>query len=328
MFQMLIGNNGWLLVAAPAASFILFVLFAPFFIRFSKKHWAPQAREDTPATHRAKDYTPTMGGVLMMGTTMLVLLFLGVATVALFSLMLIMFGFCAIGAWDDWNKIQYKKGISEWRKFIGQVIVASIGIKLWWYFANPSTMLYFPIFTGLSFNLGPILFIFWCVWVIACTVNAVNFTDGLDGLATLTLLPNFVLFGLIALWLGQTDVALVAFTVIGSLLGFLWFNCYPAQIFMGDAGSLALGATLASIALMTKYELLIPLAGGMFVLEGVSVAVQKLYFKATRKRIFKMAPFHHHLELSGWPETKITMRFFIVTLFLCVLALGIFLAHY
>lgn len=315
------------------ASFILFVFIAPWFIRFSKQHWAPQAREDTPVTHRIKDYTPTMGGILMMGSVIVVLLFLGIWTVATISIALIVIGFCAVGAWDDWNKIRHKKGISERKKFIGQMIVATVVITLWWWFECPSTLLYVPLFKGFSFDLSygldvPVFFILWCVWVIACTVNAVNFTDGLDGLATLSLLPNFMLFGFIAFWTGQPDVALVAVVITGVLLGFLWFNCYPACMFMGDSGSLALGAALATIALMTKYELLIPLAGGIFVIEGVSVAAQILYYKATKERLLKMAPLHHHLELNGWPETKITVRFFIVTVLFCFLAFGIFFSSF
>jgi phospho-N-acetylmuramoyl-pentapeptide-transferase len=314
-------NSFFMMLLCP---FILFVFCAPWFIRFSKIHWNPKAREDTPESHRAKDYTPTMGGLLIVGVALFMVFLIRSWSVSTISLACILIGFCGIGGWDDWNKIRYKKGISERNKFMGQVIVAMLAITLWWWYAQPSTVLYFPCFSGINIDLGPGLFILWAVWVIVCTVNAVNFTDGLDGLAALTLIPNFAVFGTIALWNGQVDVAFVAYALISSLLGFLWFNGYPAEIFMGDSGSLALGATLATIALMTKYELLIPLAGGIFVIEGISVAAQILYFKMTKKRLLKMAPLHHHLELHGWPETKITIRFFIATLLLCIITLFVF----
>ena len=289
-----------------------------------QKHLRAAVREDTPDTHRVKHNTPTMGGLLIVAVALALWAVSGFWTVSAAVLAFILLGFCAIGAWDDWTKIKYKKGISERKKFVGQVIVATLGMTSWWWLSNPSTVIQVPLFSFLSFDAGPFFFIFWAVWVIVCTVNAVNFTDGLDGLAALTLGANFVVFGILAYVTGHADIAFMLTLVTGSLLGFLWFNCYPAQIFMGDAGSLALGAVLATSALMIKQEFLIPIAGAVFVLEGVSVAAQIVYYKATKRRLFKMAPLHHHLELSGWPETKITLRFFILTLLSCAMALCIF----
>lgn len=288
-------------------------------------YFRSQAREYTPETHRAKDFTPTMGGLCMVTSLIsmmaLIDLFIpGTITSSMAIIALMVLGFAAIGAWDDYHKIFYKKGISERKKFIGQVIVATITLFLWYWLTRPSTLIVVPYMPLLSFDPGPVLFIAWAVWVILCTVNAVNFTDGLDGLATLILLANFTLFGLVAYMFGMLDITLICVLIVGILLGFLWYNAYPAQMFMGDAGSLPLGAALAMVALMTKTELLIPLAGGIFVIEGISVAAQIVWFKMTGNRLLKMAPIHHHFELLGYTETQVTMRFFIVTILLCVIA--------
>lgn len=311
-------------------AFCLMLVMGKFFIAsLAPTYFRSLAREDTPATHRAKDFTPTMGGLCMIVSSVIMIAAVATAAgampVAMAVLAIILIGFCAIGAWDDCNKIFYRKGISERKKFIGQLLIATVAMIFWYWYAQPSTLIFIPYIPSLSFDWGPIFFVAWCVWVILCTVNAVNFTDGLDGLATMILLANFVTFGCIALLLGYVDIFLFCMIVTAVLLGFLWYNAYPAQMFMGDAGSLPLGAALATVALMTKTELLIPLAGGIFVLEGVSVAAQIIWFKLAGKRIFKMAPIHHHFELLGYAETTITIRFFIVTIFLCLAALAIIL---
>jgi phospho-N-acetylmuramoyl-pentapeptide-transferase len=248
--------------------------------------------------------------------------------------LLTIWGFAAVGAWDDWAKISRNRGISEAHKFCAQGLVGLVVMLVWWFFDPPSTLLVVPFFKGLTFYFGP-FFIIWGLWVILCTVNAVNFTDGLDGLATITLIFNFVTFALIAyvvgneLWAnylyvpfaGTAELVVVITAIIGALLGFLWYNTYPAQIFMGDVGSLSLGSALALVALMAKQECLIPIAGGLFVVEGVSVALQICVFKFFGRRVFKMAPLHHHFELVGWPESKITIRFAIITFLLCITAL-------
>ena len=192
----------------------------------------------------------------------------------------------------------------------------------------------FPFFKNLNPDLG-LLFIPWAMFILVSMSNAVNLTDGLDGLAIGSLLPNFALFSLIAYlaghfliaaylnipFAGSAEIAVMGTTLIGASLGFLWYNAYPAQIFMGDVGSLALGAGLALMALMAKQELLLPISGGLFVLETVSVVLQVFVYKRWKTRIFKMAPIHHHFELIGWPEAKITTRFGIISLILCLVAL-------
>jgi len=180
------------------------------------------------------------------------------------------------------------------------------------------------------------LFIPWVMFVLIGTSNAVNLTDGLDGLATGSLLPTFGVFSLISYaaghyviaqylsipFAGTAEVAVIGAAVIGALLGFLWYNMYPAQIFMGDVGSLPLGAVLAFIALVSKQELLLPLAGGLFVVETLSVILQVLYFRYFKKRLFKMAPIHHHFELLGWHESKVTIRFCIISFILAVVTVA------
>jgi phospho-N-acetylmuramoyl-pentapeptide-transferase len=324
--NLFMGNGMIVVVFASLIAFGLMLVAGRWFMAFAQVHLRAVAREDTPEAHRAKDFTPTMGGACIVAVMLAVMLLGGFWTPHIVVLAGIALSFCIIGAWDDWKKISERRGISERKKFTAQVVCATALMTLWYLWAQPSTMIVIPYWLSLSFDVGPVLFIAWAVWVIACTVNAVNFTDGLDGLATLLLLATFTTFGVLALWLGYYDVLIFIAAIVGALLGFLWFNAYPAQMFMGDAGSLALGALLATVALMTKTELFIPLAGGMFVLEGVSVALQILYFKVTGERLLKMAPIHHHFEILGCPETKITLRFFIVTLLLCGATLAVFLA--
>lgn len=316
-------------------SFLLFLMGGRFFIRTSQTHFRALAREETPDTHRLKDNTPTMGGVFIIAViTATVLLWANLADFRVWTMLVTLWGFGLVGAWDDWAKITQNKGISEGRKFIAQSAVSALLVFFWGFFVGPSTELVIPIFKSLTFDLG-LFFYLWAVWVILCTVNAVNFTDGLDGLATIALIFNFFTFGIIAYLVGHVffalylyvpfagtaELAVVAAALIGALLGFLWYNSYPAQMFMGDVGSLALGGAFAMMALMSKQECLIPIAGGLFVVEGISVVVQMASFRFFKRRFFKMAPLHHHFEMLGWPETKITIRFAIVTLLLCLLAL-------
>ena len=243
-------------------------------------------------------------------------------------------GFGALGFWDDWNKIRKNRGISSGIKFKLQVLVAFLVIIALKIGTNLSSELVFPFFKLCTPDIGW-LFIPWAIFVLVGCSNAVNLTDGLDGLAIGSLLPNFATFSLICYlaghygiahylhipFAGTAEISIIGAILIGSSLGFLWYNTYPAQIFMGDVGSLALGAGLALMAIMAKQELLLPIAGGLFVLETVSVVLQVLSVRFRGKRIFKMAPIHHHFELLGWPESKITARFGIISLVLCLLTL-------
>jgi phospho-N-acetylmuramoyl-pentapeptide-transferase len=234
-------------------------------------------------------------------------------------------------------KIRYKKGIKEKHKFLAQVLVGLIITILWYFLLTPSTEIFIP-FVARKIPIGVFL-IPWATYVLIGTSNAVNLTDGLDGLAISSLLLNYGTFGVICYLAGSyeyaqqlsipfantSEIALIGAILVGASLGFFWYNTYPAQIFMGDVGSLALGSGLALMALMARQEVLLAIAGGVFVAETVSVMIQVLSYKIFKRRIFRMAPIHHHFELVGWPETHITTRFGIITGLLCLLALSMIL---
>jgi phospho-N-acetylmuramoyl-pentapeptide-transferase len=323
------------MMASLITALFLFFCFGSWFIRNSKTWFAAKSREYTPETHRAKDGIPTMGGLLVIVIVVVTTLLwckLDQLDVWLFLGSLV--GFGAIGLWDDWSKICYKKGIKERDKFLAQCIVSLVLVTVWFVFDPPSTAVCLPFLKQVAPHLG-VLFIPWVLFLLIGSSNAVNITDGLDGLATSLLIANFATFtilvylsghSLIAAYLNipftdHAEIAIIGTTLMGSLLGFLWYNAYPAQIFMGDVGALAFGSSLALMALFAKQELLLAVTGGIFVIETLSVIIQVGSHKLRGKRVFKMAPIHHHFELIGWPEPKITIRFTIITIVLCVLAL-------
>lgn len=309
--------------------------FGTWFIGHSQQFFRAKARDLTPENHRAKDDMPTMGGIFILMTTIATaLLWVNVckAQVWIFLLGLVAFG--AIGFWDDWCKIRYRIGISARTKFLAQ-IGAAVGVALLWQWTSErSAYISFPFFKNFNPELG-VLIIPWAVLVIVGCSNAVNLTDGLDGLAIGSLISNFATFSIISYLAGHSklaqylnipftdtaEITVLGAALVGSSLGFLWYNTYPAQIFMGDVGSLALGAGLALMALFSKQEMLLLIAGGLFAVEALSVMLQVWSFRYRGKRIFKMAPIHHHFELLGWQESKITVRFGIISLILCLLAL-------
>ena len=321
--------------AALLTVLALSLAFGDRFIETSKLLFRSKSCEFTPETHKAKDNMPTMGGlfiILVVTITTLLWTNLGKAEVWLFLTCMCSFG--ALGFWDDWSKIKYGKGISERCKFRVQVALAALVCLGWFVFLHPSTKLCVPFFKNFNPDLGYLL-IPWAMFVLVGTSNAVNLTDGLDGLAIGSLIPNFATFTLIAYlaghhdfasylhipFAGTSELAIIGVILAGASLGFLWYNAYPAQIFMGDVGSLSLGASLAFLALLTRQELLLGIAGGLFVAETVSVILQVFSYKYFKRRIFRMAPMHHHFELLGWPETKITIRFALISCILCLVAL-------
>ncbi len=322
-------------IAALLTALFFALICGGWFISTWARFFRSKSREDTPESHRAKDNMPTMGGIFILLTILFTsLLWADLANPLIWIMLACLFGFGAIGFADDWKKIKTGKGISARSKFVAQWSVAALISLLLVFVAHTKTILVFPFFKNVTPDLG-LLFIPWAMFILVSCSNAVNLTDGLDGLAIGSLLPNFVLFSLIAylaghaklaLYLnipfaGSSEIVVMGATLIGASLGFLWYNAYPAQIFMGDVGSLALGGGLALMALIAKQELLLAISGGLFVLETVSVILQVFVYKRWKKRIFKMAPIHHHFELLGWPEAKITTRFGIISLILCLLAL-------
>lgn len=322
-------------IASLLSTLGISILFGSWFIERSKLFFRSTPRPHTPVSHQAKGQMPTMGGLFIIsGVVLNTLLWCNLSDtkVWLFVLLIIAFGF--IGLWDDLSKISHKKGMSANLKFSLQCLIAFIISALLVKFGAVEPIIALPLLKDVAIPIG-FGFILWAAFILVGCSNAVNLTDGLDGLAIGAIIPNFALFGIISYLAGHRqlstylyipyahseEMTVVSAILVGASLGFLWFNAYPAQIFMGDVGSLALGAALAYIALVSKQELLLPIAGGLFVLETVSVILQIFSIKMFGKRVFRMAPIHHHFELIGWPESRITIRFCIISLVLCLIAL-------
>ena len=323
------------ILAGLLSTLCLSFLWGGAFIRFSNRHFRSQTRERVPERHKSKGNLPTMGGIFILSMVVInTLLWCNLANPSVWLMLLVMVGFGCIGAWDDWVKIKQNRGISAKKKLILQLFVATIIVGLWLWLTGVAHTITVPFFKDFQPSLGWFFFI-WAVFIIIGCSNAVNLTDGLDGLAIGSLMPNFIIFAVLCYlagnlkwanylhipFAGTAELAIVGSILVGASMGFLWYNAYPAQIFMGDVGSLALGAALAFMALACKQELLLAVSGGVFVAETISVILQVIFFRLYGKRIFRMAPMHHHFELIGWQEAKITVRFAIITLILCLLAL-------
>ncbi|MFC1894571.1 phospho-N-acetylmuramoyl-pentapeptide-transferase [Candidatus Dependentiae bacterium] len=322
-------------IFALLTSILFSFLFGNWFIKKSSKKFKSKVREWIPETHTIKNNTPTMGGLfILMVFSINTFLWCNLTKFSVWIFLLCLVGFGLIGFLDDWKKIKFDHGISAKTKFSMQLILAFIVSTFWYFLCNPNTHLCVPFFKNFNPDLG-IFLIPWATFIIVATSNAVNLTDGLDGLAAGPLIFNFSTFSVIAYLAGHkyfayylyipfvasSELVIFGATFIGALLGFLWYNTYPAQIFMGDVGSLALGAALGLMALMTRQELLLIIAGGIFVLETFSVIIQVFSFKIFGERVFKMAPIHHHYELLGWNEAKITIRFWIISIILSLITL-------
>ncbi len=309
---------------ALISAFIISLVVGPWIIRRLRiaQHGGETIREDTPERHRTKKGTPTMGGIVILTAIIATtLLWANLGNRYVWVVILATGGFGLIGIWDDVTKLRRRKGISTRVKFFAQVAVSFAVLQLI-FWQPPSAwlpVLAIPFFKGWLVNLGW-LWIPFAILVIVGASNAVNLTDGLDGLA---LTGNFRAADYLKILnvRGAGELTVFCGALIGAAIGFLWFNCHPAEIFMGDAGSLALGGAIGTLAVLTKAELLLPLIGGLYVVEALSVIIQVASFKMTGRRVFRMAPLHHHYELSGWPEPKIVVRFWIVSFALALLAI-------
>ena len=296
-------------------------------------------REDGPSTHSGKEGTPTMGGTLILSSIFIsVILWADLTNYYIWIILLVTLGFGAIGFADDYLKLTRKnsKGLGGKEKMLFQVLVALAASLLLYLYPMFNSTFSVPFFKGFMPNLGA-YYILLAVFVIVGTSNAVNLTDGLDGLAIGPVLISAGTYMVLAYLAGHVKIAsylqipyvsgsgeLAVFcgAMVGASMGFLWYNTYPAQVFMGDTGSVALGAALGTAAVITKQEILLAVVGGLFVLETLSVIFQVASFKLWRKRIFRMAPLHHHFELKGWAEPKVIVRFWIITIFLALIALS------
>ncbi len=296
-------------------------------------------REDVPSRHMVKNGTPTMGGSLILAAIVIPTLFWSDLTnpyiwIALLSTL----AYGLVGFWDDYKKLRDKKGIGIRARYKFPIQVA-IGLVVSFILFNAidhDSRLIFPFFKKVVPDLGG-WYILFGMLVIVGSANAVNLTDGLDGLAigpVLIASGTFMLFCYLAgnfkfasylqipFVKGSGELTILCGALVGSGLGFLWFNTYPAQVFMGDVGSLSLGAALGTIALITKQEFLLVIVGGIFVIEALSVIIQVLSYQVRRKRVFRMAPIHHHFELKGWAEPKIIVRFWIIAIILGLIAIS------
>jgi len=321
---------------------IVFLIGEPLINLFAKKQISGPIRQDGPIAHIIKKTgTPTMGGlIILLGIVLGTVLWSDLSNIYVLTVVFVSIGLGILGFLDDLLKIKQKnsRGLPSKIKFLGQIIIGLIAIFILIEFSDHQYLknLYFPFFKNLILPLG-IFFIPFALIVIVGSSNAVNLTDGLDGLATVPVMLVALSFTLISYVVGNAIISEYLFipyiantgelsifcgAIFGSCLGFLWYNAPPAKIFMGDTGSLSLGGSLAAVAIIVKHEIVLAIIGGLFVLETVSVIIQVLSFKLTGKRVFMMAPIHHHFEKKGWAESTVVIRFWIIAIILALIGLA------
>lgn len=328
-----------IIYAAVTAFLLAFVLTPPLIRKLQEIRMGQQVRDDGPSTHLSKSGTPTMGGVLILFAMVLAtFLWADITNRYVWLVVLATLGFGAVGFADDYLKFVRgrSKGLTATQKILAQGLVAlSIGL-VFYFLPGYSTKLSVPFFKNFTPDLG-LLYIPFAVLVIVGASNAVNLTDGLDGLAIGPIMVASLAYTIVAYVVGNRitseyllipyiegagELAVFTASIFGASLGFLWFNTYPASVFMGDVGSLPLGAALGTVAVVSKHELLLLLVGGVFVIEAISVIFQVASYKSRGKRIFLMAPIHHHFEMKGWEEPKVVVRLWIIAILLALLSLS------
>jgi len=325
------------------SSMLIVFLIGETFIKFIQAHKITgPIRDDGPIDHIVKKVgTPTMGGILILiGILFGTLLWADLSNPYIWVLLMVATSFGLLGAIDDYLKIKHNnsRGISSGMKIISQILLSLIAIFLLMKFGNNEYLknLYFPFFKNLTLHLG-LFFIPFSIFIIVGSSNAVNLTDGLDGLATVPVMLAALSFTLICYVVGNSifaeylkisyianvgEASIFCGSIVGSCLGFLWYNAPPAKIFMGDTGSLSLGGSLGAISIISKHEIVLGIIGGLFVLETASVIIQVVSFKLTGKRVFMMAPLHHHFEKKGWAESTVVIRFWIISIILALVGLA------
>ena len=325
--------------AATATALVIGLLIGPKFIgwlRIRQGKGQP-IRDDGPISHLAKRGTPTMGGLMILtSVSVAMILWMDFSNPYLWACLFITVGFGLIGFLDDYDKVTKKshKGVSGKVRLLAEFIVAGIGC--WVILRGTGTELYIPFVQGPVVDLGP-FYILFAATVVVGAGNAVNLTDGLDGLATMPVIIASLAFLVITYLVGNAvfaeylgvphvlgagDLTVLCSAIVGAGLAFLWFNAPPAAVFMGDTGSLALGGALGAIAVATQHEIVLAIVGGLFVLEAASVIIQVFFYKRTGKRVFKMAPIHHHFEQMGWSEPTVVIRFWIISFVLALAGLA------
>ncbi len=305
-----------------AVAFLITLILGPILIPLLKRLKVGQSiREEGPKSHYKKSGTPTMGGIIMIIALLLTVLTSGLLNKEVTILIFATLGFGLIGFIDDFIKVVLKRslGLKAYQKLIGQVVLAVILAIYQSRVSVIGTELIVPFFNA-NIDLG-ILYIPFVAFVTVATVNSANLTDGLDGLASGVTLIILSFFSLVALKMNMPNIAMFSAALAGACLGFLRFNSYPAKVFMGDTGSMALGGAVAGIAVLLNLSLIIPIVCGIYFAEAISVIIQVASFKLRGKRVFLMSPLHHHFEYKGWKETKIVVVFWSVTLILCLIGI-------
>lgn len=307
---------------------VITMLLMPPWIKFLKSsHIGQQVRDDGPETHLVKQGTPTMGGLMMLIAVVATLLIVGYLTTETFALIAAVLLTGALGLFDDASKVVHERslGLTPKGKLIGQFAIATVfclvAVNLLGIEPTVSIPFLYTFDLGILTTVVPIgngiaipwLYLIFVNILLVGLCNAVNLTDGLDGLAAGTVMISMVVMAAIAFRTDLLEPAILSAALAGTCIGFLWFNAYPADIFMGDTGSLALGMGLGCLAVVTKSEFIVIIVGGLFVAEALSVMIQVAHYKRTKKRVFLMAPLHHHFEKKGWSETKVVIRFWIIS---------------
>ncbi len=325
--------------AAIVTALVIGLIIGPRFIGWLRVRQGKgqPIREDGPQTHLAKRGTPTMGGLMILTSMMAsVLLWMNLSSVYVWACISVTLGFGAIGFMDDYDKVTKAshKGLSGRFRLMCEFAIA--GFAAWLIVGHNGTALYVPFWNGPAIDLGPFYFLF-AAFVIVAFGNAVNLTDGLDGLATMPVIIASLAFMLIVYLVGRADFAaylgiphvpgagdltILCGAIVGAGLAFLWFNAPPAAVFMGDTGSLALGGTIGVIAVSAHHEIVLGIIGGLFVVEAMSVIIQVFFYKRTGRRVFRMAPIHHHFEQLGWAESTVVIRFWIIAFVLALAGLA------
>ncbi len=308
-------------------AFLISVLLSPIFIPFLRRlKFGQSIREEGPKSHQKKSGTPTMGGIMILFSVVITTIVMtgkfSEPTVKTYLLLLVTIGFGLLGFLDDFIKVALKRnlGLTSKQKLLGQIIISVI-FYLVYKQSGFSTEISIP-FTNSTIELGWFFVVFIVFWLVGFS-NAVNLTDGLDGLVSGTAAIAFGAFAVLAWNQSQMEISIFSVSVVGAVLGFLVFNAHPAKVFMGDTGSLALGGAIAAISILTKLEILLIIIGGVFVIETLSVILQVASFKTTGKRIFRMSPLHHHYELAGWSEWRVVVTFWSVGLIFAILGIYI-----
>ncbi len=341
MFSYFAAYPTFLVFVAVVLSVVFTMVIMPAFIRFLQtRHIGQQVRDDGPQTHLVKQGTPTMGGVVMLLAVVITVFFVGLPDPETYLLLGAVVLTGILGLVDDMSKVAHERslGLTPKAKLIGQFLIAgafilcavnilgiepTVTIPFVYTFDLGVITTTIPIGDGIQI---PWLYLIFCLILLVGLCNAVNLTDGLDGLAAGTVMIVMVVMAAIAFRENLLEPAIFSASLAGACVGFLWYNSYPADIFMGDTGSLALGMALGCLAIVTKTEFLVIIIGALFVAEALSVMIQVFYYKRTGKRVFRMAPLHHHFEKSGWSETKVVVRFWIISGVLAAFGFALYFA--